>query len=211
MWVTLLLMAAVVSVEPFRVGMTVVLLNRPRPQLQLATFLAGGFLMGISVGAVMLFVVEPRLPGSPHFTLPTVQIAVGALAVVAAAVVALTRGGPPTPPAWLTGLLGNRSLWPAGVAGLGIALPSVDYLAALAIIAAAAAAPATGVWALVMFNAVAFALVEIPLLAYLVAPRRTLTVMTGLHGWVRGRTRRQVAALLAGVGVALIAAGLVGR
>lgn len=77
MWVTLLLMAAVVSVEPFRVGMTVVLLNRPRPQLQLATFLAGGFLMGISVGAVMLFVVEPRLPGSRHFTLPTAERAVG--------------------------------------------------------------------------------------------------------------------------------------
>ena len=35
--------------------------------------------------------------------------------------------------------------------------------------------------------------------------------MTGLHGWVRTRTRRQVAALLAALGVALIAAGLVSR
>ncbi|MBU3751035.1 MAG: GAP family protein [Mycobacterium sp.] len=210
MWITLLVMAIAVSLEPFRLGMTVVMLNRPRPVLQLAAFLAGGFLMGLSVGAVVLFVVHSWLPKSGHLTLPQVQIVIGLLALGAAAIVAATKPRTRTPPDWLNRLLDGRSLWVAGGAGLGIALPSVDYLAALALIAAAGATPATQFTALLMFNVVAFALVEIPLLAYLVAPERTGAAMTRLHGWIRTRPRRGVAGLLAVVGTVLVAVGLLG-
>ena len=179
MWITLLVMAVAVSLEPFRIGMAVVMLNRPRPHLQLAAFLCGGFLMGLSVGAVVLFAVESSLLASAHFTLPTVQIVIGVLALLSA--------------------------------GLGIALPSLDYLAALAVIAAGNPTPGTRISALVVFNAVAFALVEIPLLAYLMAPERTRAAMTGLHRWIRARRRREVAVLLAVLGVVLLTAGLLGR
>jgi len=47
MWITILVLAAVVSLEPFRIGMTVLMLNRPRPMLQLLAFLCGGFTMGL--------------------------------------------------------------------------------------------------------------------------------------------------------------------
>lgn len=210
MWFTLLVMAAAVSLEPFRIGMSVVMLNRPRPHLQLAAFLCGGFLMGLSVGAVVLFALESHIPASAHFTLPRVQVVIGTLALVAAALLAVTKGRDRTPPAWLRRLLDGPSLWVAAVAGLGIALPSVDYLAALAVIAAGTAAPAARFSALLTFNVVAFALVEIPLLAYLAAPERTLAAMARLHGWVRARRRREVAVLLAVVGVVLLAAGLLG-
>lgn len=210
MWITLLVMGVAVSLEPFRIGMSVLMLNRPRPHLQLAAFLCGGFLMGLTVGAVVLFALESRLLGSPHFTLPRVQIVIGTLALVAAVVVATTAGRTRTPPPWLARLLGGPSLWVAGVAGLGIALPSIDYLAALAVIAAGSATPATRMSALLMFNVVAFALVEIPLLAYLVAPQRTQAAMTTFHQWIRARRRREVATLLAVVGTVLISAGLLG-
>jgi hypothetical protein len=210
MWFTLLVMAVAVSLEPFRIGMSVLILNRPRPHLQLAAFLFGGFVMGLTVGAVVLFALESRIPASAHFTLPRVQIVIGVLALLAATILALTKGRDRTPPAWLSRLLDGQSLWVAGVAGLGIALPSIDYLAALAVIAAGAAAPAVRFGALVTFNVVAFALVELPLLAYLVAPQRTRAAMTALHGWVRARRRREVAVLLAVVGVVLLSAGLLG-
>lgn len=210
MWFTLLVMAVAVSLEPFRIGMAVLMLNRPRPHLQLAAFLCGGFLMGISVGAVVLFVLESRIPTSAHFTLPRVQIVIGVLALLAAAALSVTKSRERTPPAWLSRLLDGQSLWVAGVAGLGIALPSLDYLAALAVIAAGGVAPAARFGALLTFNVVAFALVEIPLLAYLVAPRRTHAAMTALHGWVRARRRREVAGLLAVVGAVLLVAGLLG-
>lgn len=216
-------MAGAVSLEPFRIGMTLLLLNRPRPALQLTAFLAGGFAMGVAVGAIVLFVLRPAL-GSAHFTLPKVQIVVGAVVLLNAALVASglvekargSRGeragdgddGRFGALAMRTRqLLNGRSLRTAGVAGLGIALPSIDYLAALALIVASGAAAAIQVGALLLFNVVAFALVEIPLLCCLVAPDRTRTTLSALHDWVRSRGRFGVAALLAAVGGVLLAAG----
>ncbi len=205
-----MVMALVVSLEPFRIGMTVVMLNRPRPVLQLATFLAAGFLMGLSVGAVVLFAVGSRLPQSAHLTVPKVQIAIGLVSLIAAAFLATTKARTGHPPAWLTRLLDGQSLWVAGGAGLGIALPSVDYLAALAVIAAAGVPTATQFSALLLFNIVAFALVEIPLLAYLIAPDRTRSAMTRFHSWIRTRPRRGVAGVLAVLGAVLVTAGVLG-
>jgi Sap-like sulfolipid-1-addressing protein len=223
MWITLLVMAVAVSVEPFRIGMTVLMINRPRPGRQLLAFLAGGFAMGITVGVIVLFVLRPVL-GSAHFTLPRVQIVVGAVVLVSAALVAAGAMGGKSgdgsagrmdrlfgPIATRTRRLSSgRSLWAAGVAGLGIALPSLDYVAALALIVASGAAAAIQFGALVLFNVVAFALVEIPLLAYLVAPDRTRTTLSALHDWLRLRGRRGLSTLLAAVGCVLLGVGLAG-
>ena len=94
--------------------------------------------------------------------------------------------------------------------GSGIALPSVDYLAALAVILASGAAPAAQTGALLTFNVVAFALVEIPLIGYLAAPDKTRAAMAALHGWIRSRRRRDVAALLAAAGCFVLALGMTG-
>jgi hypothetical protein len=216
-------MAVAVSLEPFRIGMTVLMINRPRPLLQLLAFLAGGFAMGIAVGVVVLFLLRPAL-GSAHFTLPRVQVVVGAVLLGYAAVVAASalkgrrddesagrverRSGPLA--MRTRRLLNDRSLWTAGVAGLGIALPSIDYLAVLALIVASGAAASTQVGALLLFNVVAFGFVELPLVSYLIAPDRTRATMSALQDWVRTRRRRDVAVLLAVVGCVLLGAGLAG-
>lgn len=214
MWITLLVMAVAVSLEPFRIGMTVLMLNRPRPVVQLLAFLCGGFAMGMAVGLVVLFALRPAL-GSAHFTLPRVQIAIGVLALLIAAFLATgvrlpRRDEPGRVSSQARRLASNGSPWIAVVAGLGIALPSIDYLAALAVIGSSGSPATTQFVALLLFNVVAFALVEIPLLAYLIAPDRTKLAMDGLHGWLRSRRRRDVAALLAAVGAVLVVAGLVG-
>jgi hypothetical protein len=213
MLVTVLLMALAVSVEPFRIGMTVLMLNRPRPSLQLLAFLCGGYAMGMTVGLVVLFVFRHALLGSSHFTLPNVQILIGVLALIAAAIV-LIHGRRKLQPNRLTGsaqrLLNGPSLLVAGIAGLGIALPSVDYLAALAVILASGAAASTQVAALVAFNVVAFALVEIPLLGYVLAPQATLRWVESLHNWIRSRRRVDVAIVLAAVGCVFLAVGVAG-
>jgi type IV secretory pathway VirB2 component (pilin) len=223
MWITLLAMAIAVSLEPFRIGMTILMMNRPRPLLQLLAFLAGGFAMGIAVGVVVLFVLRPAV-GSAHFTLPRVQIIVGALLLINAVVVGTglvgKRGGDGSagsasgrlkPLATRSRqLLNGRSLWTAGVAGLGIALPSIDYLAVLALIVASGAAASVQVSALLLFNVVAFGFVEIPLISYLVAPDRTREALSVLQDWLRTRRRRAVTILLAVVGFVLLGAGLAG-
>lgn len=213
MLATVLIMALAVSVEPFRLGMTVLMLNRPRPALQLFAFLCGGFAMGTTVGLTVLFVFRRILLGTSVVTVPRVQVLIGLLVLCIAAVVGfdlLSRLGPRRPAALTrpaSRLLKGESLSVAGIAGLGIALPSVDYLAALAVILASGAAALTQVAVLMVFNVVAFALVEIPLLAYLVAPTRTARAVTALHRWIRSRRRRDVAIALAVVGCALLAAG----
>lgn len=210
MWITILVMAIAVSMEPFRVGMTALMLNRPRPVLQLLAFLFGGFTMGTTVGLVVIFAFRPGLLGSAHFTLPKVQILIGVLAVLMAAL--LASGVMPTPrvPERARALAHGPSLWVAGVAGLGIALPSIDYLAVLAVIIASGAAHSTQVGALLVFNVVAFALVELPLLAYLLAPDRTRASMAALNDWIRSRRRRGAAAVLVAVGCVLLVAGIAG-
>jgi Sap, sulfolipid-1-addressing protein len=222
MWITLLAMAVAVSLEPFRIGMTVLMINRPRPPLQLLAFLTGGFAMGTTVGVLVLFILRPAV-GSAHFTLPRVQIVVGAVllinaAVVATGVVGKSDDGSAGRAAQQFGplatrtrqLLNGRSLWTAGVAGLGIALPSVDYLAVLALIVASGAAAGVQVGALLLFNVAAFGFVEIPLISYLLAPDRTRATLSALNDWLRTRRRRAVTVLLAVVGCVLLGAGLAG-
>ncbi|OBK41730.1 hypothetical protein A5658_17750 [Mycobacterium sp. 1245111.1] len=215
MLATVLIMALAVSVEPFRIGMTVLMLNRPRPALQLFAFLCGGFAMGTTVGLIVLFVFRRILLGHSFVTVPRVQLLIGLLVLCIAAIVALDlwgRLGPRsaqlTQPA--TKLLKGDSLSVAGIAGLSIALPSVDYLGALAVILASGAAALTQVAVLVAFNVVAFALVEVPLVAYLLAPNWTARAVTRLHEWIQSRRRRDVAIVLAVIGCVFVAAGAVG-
>ncbi|OBI19831.1 hypothetical protein A5714_08885 [Mycobacterium sp. E2462] len=231
MLVTIVVMALAVSLEPFRIGMTVLMLNRPRPALQLLAFLSGGFAMGTTVGLAVLFVFRRVLPAATYFTLPRVQVMIGALALLAAAVLAgrasvLRRsrrdrtapagderdgsgGAPGRLASWRTRIRNERSLWVAAAAGLGIALPSVDYLAALAAILASRAAVVSQVGALVVFNVVAFAFVEIPLIAYAITPEATRATMTALQRWIRSRRDTEVAGLLAAVGAVLLAVGAI--
>jgi hypothetical protein len=215
MLATVLIMALAVSVEPFRIGMTMLMLNRPRPVLQLSAFLLGGFAMGTTVGLIVLFVFRRILLGTSFVTVPRVQLVIGLLVLFIAAGVAIDVFGRLGPrPAKLarpaTELLKGDSLSIAGIAGLSIALPSVDYFAALAVILASGAAALTQVAVLVMFNVVAFALVEIPLLAYLLAPKATARSVAVLHDWIRSRRRRDVAILLSAIGCAFLAVGASG-
>lgn len=213
MWFTLLVMAFAVSFEPFRIAATVLMLNRPRPLLQLLAFLCGGYAMGLTVGLVVLFAVRSVVTPE-QFTLPRVQMVIGVLALLVAAALAIRPSRPRVDTGrlstWTRRLADNDSLWVAAVAGLGIALPSIDYLAALAVIAASGSATATQIGALVTFNAVAFAFVQIPLFGYLVAPARTQATLKSLHDLLRSRSRCGVAALLAAVGCVLVVVGVMG-
>lgn len=208
MWITLLVMAVAISLEPFRIGMSVLMLNRPRPMLQLLAFLGGGFAMGMTVGLVILFVLRRRLLGTSYITLPKVQILSGVLAVLLATALAVRTGGPGKLSTRARQLLDGRSLWVSGVAGMGLALPSFDYLSVLAVILASGAAATQQVGALLLFHVVAFALVEIPLVAYALAPRTTRAWMAVLNEWLRARRRIEVATALGGVGCVLLAVGI---
>lgn len=216
MWFTVLLMALAISTEPFRLGMTVLMLNRPRPVQHLLAFLCGGFVMAIVVGLVVLFVLRTAITQSTGPTLPILQLVIGGAALlIAAGVISgvrLRRGKPATektPSKWRTRLTGESPLL-AGVAGIAIALPSVDYLAVLTVILASGAAATAQITALLMFNVIAFAFVEIPLAGYLFAPNRTRALMNRLNQWMAEHRRWTLSAMLVVVGCILLVSGAIG-
>jgi Sap, sulfolipid-1-addressing protein len=237
MWITVLVMATPLIFEPVRIGLTVMMLKRPRPALQLLTFWCGGFTMGVSVGLVVLFILRHTLPVPTHSGAPNVQIAIGVVALVVAAVLAtnistgqfkrgrlagvsvIGDGGvaalEPTPPSALErlsararDLLKGSSVRVAGVLGLAVGLPTGNYMAAVAVVLASGAEPAAQFGALLAFNIVALAAVEIPLVSYLAAPDRTAVFMAALHDWVRSRDRQTVVALVAAVGCVMLTLGI---
>lgn len=235
MWVTVLIMAIAVIFEPIRIGLAVLMLNRPRPLLQLLAFLCGGFTMGMGVGLIVLFILRSTPLASGRFTVPSVQIAVGVVALLIAVVLAsatslgkLRRRPVPasTEPAAmpydarprrrresavtrLRRVLQGDSLWVAWVSGLGTALPSANFMGAMAVILASGEAPIAQAQALLLFNVVAFILVEIPLIGYLAAPQRTQTLLSSLHGWLQKRPRRDMALMVAAGGCLMLAIGIV--
>lgn len=217
MWFTVLLMALAISTEPFRLGMTVLMLNRPRPVAHLVAFLCGGFIMAIAVGLVVLFVLRTAITKSTGPTLPILQLVIGGAALLIAAVmvsgVRLKRdkpAGEKKPPSkWRTRLTGESPLL-AGVAGIAIALPSVDYLAVLTVILASDHTPTAQISALLMFNVIAFAFVEVPLAGYLFAPNRTRALMDRLNQWMAEHRKWTLSAMLVVVGVILLASGVIG-
>lgn len=237
MWTTVLVMALSVIFEPIRISLAVLMLNRPYPLRQLFAFLCGGFTMGIGVGLITLFVLRATpLVGNHNFTIAKVQIATGVIALLVAGLVAsnvsarfsrapadTTVGGggvavlelPPP-----TGLrkhserarqfLRGDSLLVAAVSGQLAALPSANYMGAIAVILASGAAPASQVQAIITFNVVAFTLVLIPLVSFLAAPGKTREFMVKLQEWLRSRSHRQASILLAVVGFFMLGLGLSG-
>lgn len=219
MWLTVFVMACVTSTEPFRLAMTVVMLGRPRPLVTLLSFLTGGFITGMAVGLVVLFGLRSVVTASQDDILPILEIGLGIVSWLIAVVLVLKRRAraesasaspPETRPtrfASVRNYLNGHSPMIAGLTGVSIALPSVDYLAALAVILSSGASASAQIGALVMFNIVAFTFIELPLAGYIFAPERTRVMMTTLNNWMAAHRRMTVAGGLAIVGTILIFAG----
>ena len=216
MWFTVLLMAVAISTEPFRLGMTVLMLNRPRPVAHLFAFLCGGVIMAGAPGLGVVFVLRTAIPQSTRPTLPILQLVIGGAALLIAAFVVsgikLRRGAPAVekaPSKWRQRLTGESPLL-AGVAGIAIALPSVDYLAVLTVILASDATASAQIGALLMFNVIAFGFVEVPLAGFLFPPNRPRAAMDRLNRWMAEHRRWTLSAMLVVVGCILLVSGVIG-
>jgi hypothetical protein len=238
MWTSVLVLAMAVNFEPIRIGLITLMLSGPRPMLQLLAFITGSFAMSISVGFPVLFVFHHGLFGVTNTDGSKAQIVIGVLILLIAVVLATDfpagrfARGPTTPlptaplpttplPTTPTrpmqklstrarSLLQGGSPWLSGVMGMSAALPSVDYMALLVLIAASGATPVAQAGALLTFIVVANALAAIPLGSYLIAPAKTGALLGTFRDWIRARRRRDFAALLALAGCILMVLGITG-
>ncbi|MEJ6537370.1 MAG: GAP family protein [Mycobacterium sp.] len=235
MWTTVIILALALNLEPNRLGIIGLLLLRPEPIRQLLVFLCTSFLVNSAAGLIVLFVVNrgALLQGASSSAI--MQIAVGALALTVAAVLFTNismpgskarasspagRSGEPAavPSSGLVlvdnftkrfgNLVQGRSLWFAAALGVGIALPSVDFVALLLLIAASGEPPKIQVSALFTFLTVANTILLIPMFGYVFAKERTVRILENLRSWVLARSRRDYAVLLAIAGALMLTVGV---
>jgi hypothetical protein len=235
MWSAVFVLSLVVAMDPVRVGITALLLSRPRPVANLFVFWLGGMTAGIAVSlVVLLFLRDLALPplrvaisaiSSP--TAAHIQVVIGVLAVLIAArfwarrrapaaVTGADASGPLLHPNTVTapGRLSVRERLEGGslamvfVAGLALATPPVEYLAVLITILASRATVATQLGAALMFTLVAFTVVEVPLIGYLTTPAKTLDVVRRLNEWIHSRRQVIPSVLIGVVGALLLVTGM---
>jgi hypothetical protein len=108
------------------------------------------------------------------------------------------------------GFAKGESSWFSGSIGAALAMPSVDYMALLALIIASKTPPLEQAAALVTFLLLASWAAVIPLLSFLVAPAKTRIWVQRFNEWIRTRTRRHAGLFVLVVGAILIGVGLHG-
>jgi hypothetical protein len=228
-------LSVLVALDPVRIGIVALVISRPRPMQNLLAFWLGGMVAGISVAlVVLLFLREFTLPlmrevvsaMSTPIAAQT-QVAIGVLAVSSAALiwarqrepvlatggeaaVAVLRPNTSTGSGRLSmrGQLEGGSTVMAFVAGLALATPPVEYLAAMIAILASGAPVAEQVGAALMFTVVAFTVAEVPLVSYLVTPTKTLAVVQRLNDWMNERHHVIPAVVFGACGVLLVVTGM---
>jgi thiol:disulfide interchange protein len=88
-------------------------------------------------------------------------------------------------------------------------VPGTFPIVALKDIAQLNASNGAKVATIVVFYVIMFAFVEVPIVAYLVAPDRTTVAVNAFNAWLKRNGRRVAAYVLAGVGLYLTIRGIV--
>jgi hypothetical protein len=217
------LLALVSSLDAGLLTAAVVLLGRPRPAQKLLAYLIGG--MGPSIAFGMLIVLglhgSKLLRAPSRSTSAVIEVPAGALLILVAVAVLSGRAVHWHPRRTGDGdaerpqrqrlydrTVGHDSVWIAWAAGAVYSVPGAYYLAGLALLAKLGEPTATNVLAILGFNLIMFALVELPLIGFVLTPDRTRPLTEKLNGWMTDH-RRILIAIVAGAGGAyLLTSGL---
>jgi hypothetical protein len=209
------------AIWPMLLAVVVVALRSPRPARVLSFFLAGSLITTVSVGLLVVFVLQRSIVhGERHPTVgPVVDLIVGSLVIVGAHLVpALLRRRRRQPAlkrsargaGWVERML-SRGAPLALVVGVGLnILPGVLPVVALKDVAELAYGTVATFALVVVFYLVMFTPVEVPLLGYVVAPAQTSAAVDRFNRWLARDGRRILVVCLDLIGVVLIVQGIVG-
>jgi hypothetical protein len=214
-------LALAAAVYPPLLAGIIILLARDKPVAMLAAFMAGGMLVSLVLGLLIVFVLGDWLSSrSQNSTSPIVDIVIGALSLVGAFVlhqrirerergVVRAPKKPKDTPSRTQLMLNEGTPWAAFAAGLIVCLPGIWYLDALKDIAQSNPSTATVIVEVVVFIVIMFVLAEVPLIGYLVAPEATQARVASFQAWMsrNGRTIGMWAALL--IGLYLLIKGII--
>jgi len=215
------LFALTAALNPTLLTATTVMLLLPSPKRLMLGYLAGAYTTGIIVG---LAIVEwlgnsGAVSTTKHSVAPGIDIALGVIALIAAYVVrsgSLARrrerrrlehaDEPKKPPKWQQALSGG-SPRTTFLIGLLLSFPGASYLAALTEIHRQDLGFGGDLALVVAVNVVMLVLLEVPLVAFAIAPESTPIVIDRFKGWLARNGAQAIAIGLAVIGVALVLRG----
>ena len=215
----ILLLAVASAFWPTLIVIVVLALRLEHPIKILAWFLVGGLLTTVTIGVVIVFALEGTsfVSGSSPPGDPALDFVAGGLSLLAAyAVRRSKRSAKPKPvdpntpakPSMAERAVGGGAFiaFASGVV-LNI-VPGTFPIVGLKDIAQLDVSDSAKVATVIVFYVIMFAFVEVPIVAYLFAPKRTTAAMTGFNSWL-GRNAKSVAFwILLVVGCYLIARGI---
>ncbi len=218
-------LAFAAAVYPTLLAGVIILLARDKPVGMLAAFLAGGVLVSVSAGFIIVFALGGAVSTSSQKSAsPTIDLIIGILALVLAVVLwrraREKRANPDKPPkeskrkkdgpSWTQRTLGEGSAWAAFGAGLILNLPGIWYLDALKDISKANASTAVTIGAILLFIVIMFALAELPLIGYAIEPDATQARVNSFQAWLSAHGTTIGIWVAAVLGVYLTVTGIVG-
>ena len=218
-------LALVSMANPTLLAAVTVMLLMPSPRRLMVGYLLGAYLTSITCGILVLYALEgtEAVESTRKTISPVAQIVLGLLFLVVAAALGEGRGkewrerrsarkahpekekSEPLP----IRLLGRGSARVAFAVGLVLSFPGGSYLLALGHIDRLNAGVPASILLVIGFCLFQQILLELPLLGYLFAPERTAAAVASFRGWLGRNGRRAGARLAAGLGILLIARGVI--
>lgn len=218
-------MACASAIYPSLLAAVVLIMGQPNPRRLLSAYLAGALLVSIGTGLIIVFALDASevTSGSGDRFGPGVDLAIGAVALLLFWVLLTDRDRrlrerrasrkPERPDdgrdPWSRRILGRGSLKLTFILGMALSFPGALYLVALKDIAESGTGTGKSVLLIVAYNLIMFALAEVPLLAYAMAPERTKETVDTANAWLGSHSRQVAMALCATAGGILLARGLI--
>lgn len=220
-----ILLSLTASLNPTLVAATTLMLLLDRPVRLMGGYLLGAYMTSITLGLIIVFsLTNSGTSNTTENTIsPAVDIGLGAIALAVAFVLSTRRdegfrerrqerkAAKPDkgPPRWQREM-SKGSARATFVVGALLTLPGASYLAGLDQIHKLHYSTAVTVLLVIGFNLVMLWLLEVPLVAFLIAPEKTPRAIERTKAWVSRHARVVAIRGSAAIGVRLVIKGVIG-
>ncbi len=210
-------LALIAAFYPPAMLMAAIYLGSERPGRTTVLYVLGGMLIVTVIGVIALIAI--RAGGLSHVgqhqTRYGLRLGLGVVAVVAAVVLYRRKPKPPDPakpkkPSLIERLSARPKPVTAFAVGVVMFGPSVTFIAAVQVVGTAKADVADTIGAMVMIIVLTVAFAWLPLVAYLIAPRRTVSALRAVDGWLKRHGRAVLTVAIGIVGILLVIQGITG-
>jgi hypothetical protein len=217
------LLSLAAAFNPVLVGASTVMLLLPNPKRLMLGYLLGALMTSITLGLVIVHALRgsSAVSTTQNTVSPGVDLALGAIMLTAAVVLGTgrdkqiaerrqARKGPKEekgPPRWQQAL-SKGSARTTFVVGALLTLPGGAYLAGLSHIEKQKLSTPATVLSVIGFNLIMLILLELPLLAYTVAPDWAPGAVERAKAWVGRNGHKAAVITLTVLGAALVVKGI---